>query len=127
MGVSYALYDEGAFRNELEGWDSANMQIAPESIRAVNNVLPQDRQITKVELGKYYGSKNNNTLRVIFNEPVLHPFNHIILKLLRISLTISRLCLAHQTLSTQIIKFGIGKKFYTYKYDFSSHNVDTYF
>ena len=74
MGVSYALYDEGAFRNELEGWDSANMQIAPESIRAVNNVLPQDRQITKVELGKYYGSKNNNTLRVIFNEPVLHPF-----------------------------------------------------
>ena len=74
MGISYALYDEGAFRNELEGWDSANMQIAPESIRTVNNVLTPDKQITKVELGKYYGSKDNNTLRVIFNEPVLHPF-----------------------------------------------------
>ena len=67
MGVSYALYDEGAFRNELEGWDSANMQIAPESIRTVNNVLPQDRQITKVELGKYYGSEDKNSLRSAIN------------------------------------------------------------
>ena len=74
MGVSYALYDEGAFRNELSGWDSANMKIAPESLRVVNNILPTDQQIEEVDLGKYYGSKKNNTLRVIFNEPVLHPF-----------------------------------------------------
>ena len=73
MGVSYALYDEGAFRNELSGWDSANMKIAPESLRVVNNILPTDKQIEEVDLGKYYGSKEN-TLRVIFNEPVLHPF-----------------------------------------------------
>ena len=74
MGVSYALYDEGAFRNELSGWDSANMKIAPESLRVVNNILATDQQIEEVDLGKYYGSKKNNTLRVIFNEPVLHPF-----------------------------------------------------
>ena len=74
MGVSYALYDEGAFRNELSGWDSANMKIAPESLRVVNNILSSDQQIEEVDLGKYYGSKENNTLRVIFNEPVLHPF-----------------------------------------------------
>ena len=74
MGVSYALYDEGAFRNELSGWDSANMKIAPESLRVINNILPTDQQIEEVDLGKYYGSKKNNTLRVIFNEPVLHPF-----------------------------------------------------
>ncbi len=74
MGVSYALYDEGAFRNELSGWDSANMKIAPESLRVVNNILSTDQQIEEVDLGKYYGSKENNTLRVIFNEPVLHPF-----------------------------------------------------
>ena len=36
IGVSYALYDEGAFRNELKGWDASNMKIAPESIRAVS-------------------------------------------------------------------------------------------
>ena len=74
MGVSYALYDEGAFRNELTAWDSANMMIAPESLRTVNVVLPKAEQIKKVELGKYYGSKEKNSLRVIFNEPVLHPF-----------------------------------------------------
>ncbi len=31
VGVSYALYDEGAFRNELQGWDAGNMKIAPEA------------------------------------------------------------------------------------------------
>ena len=36
MGISYALYDEGAFRNELKGWDAGNMEIAPESLRAVS-------------------------------------------------------------------------------------------
>ena len=74
MGVSYALYDEGAFRNELEGWDSGNMEIAPESLRLINNVLPDENKVNKVELGKYYGNKDENTLRVVFNEKLLHPF-----------------------------------------------------
>ena len=74
MGVSYALYDEGAFRNDLQGWDAGNMKIAPESLRTVNSVLPKDKKVTEVELGKYYGEKSNNTLRVIFNEELLHPF-----------------------------------------------------
>ena len=55
MGISYALYDEGAFRNELKGWDAGNMEIAPESLRVINNVLSDKNQIEKVELGKYYG------------------------------------------------------------------------
>jgi hypothetical protein len=74
MGVSYAYYDEGAFRNELKGWDAGNMEIAPESLRVINNVLPRKDRIRKVELGNYYGDKKNNTLRVIFNERLLHPF-----------------------------------------------------
>ena len=74
MGVSYALYDEGAFRNDLQGWDAGNMKIAPESLRTVNSVLPKDKKLTEVELGKYYGESSNNTLRVIFNEELLHPF-----------------------------------------------------
>ena len=74
MGVSYALYDEGAFRNELKGWDAGNMKIAPESLRVVNSVLPDSERIKEVELGKYYGDKSNNTLRVVFNEELLHPF-----------------------------------------------------
>ena len=74
MGVSYALYDEGAFRNDLQGWDAGNMKIAPESLRTVNSVLPTEKKVTEVELGKYYGESSNNTLRVIFNEELLHPF-----------------------------------------------------
>ena len=74
MGISYALYDEGAFRNEFKGWDAADMQIAPESLRTVNYVLKKDEKIKIVEIGKYYGQVENQTSRVIFNEPVLHPF-----------------------------------------------------
>ena len=74
MGISYALYDEGAFRNELKGWDSGNMEIAPESLRVINNVLSDENKIDQVELGKYYGDKKDRSLRVVFNEKLLHPF-----------------------------------------------------
>jgi len=71
VGVSYALYDEGAYRNEFGNGD---MRVAPEALRAVNSGLPQESAITTVELGKYYGDKNQRTLRIVHNERVLHPF-----------------------------------------------------
>ena len=74
VGVSYALYDEGAFRNDLSGWDAADMTIAPESLRTVNSVLRLEDTVSTIKLGKYYGDQANNTLRVIFNEKLLHPF-----------------------------------------------------
>ena len=74
VGVSYALYDEGAFRNDLTGWAAADMTIAPESLRTVNSVLRLEDTVSKVELGRYYGDQTNNTLRVVFNEKLLHPF-----------------------------------------------------
>ena len=49
-------------------------RIAPESITAVNSGLIEKDHISTVELGKYYGSMDTNTLRVVFNEPLLHPF-----------------------------------------------------
>ena len=56
MGVSYALYDEGAFRTSW--WMGfCQHEIAPESLRVVNNILSTDQQIEEVDLGKYYGSK----------------------------------------------------------------------
>ena len=74
IGVSYALYDEGAFRNELSNWDAANMEIAPESLRVVNSIYDQNEQISKVELGRYYGESEDRSIRVVFNEKLLHPF-----------------------------------------------------
>ena len=72
VGVSYAFYDEGAYRNELKNGD---MRYAPEAIRAVNSgLVPGSEGITEVELGRYYGSKDNRTLRVVHNERILHPF-----------------------------------------------------
>lgn len=72
IGVSYALYDEGAYRNELENGD---MRRAPEALRVVN--LGRDQglpELTEVELGRYYGDLETRELRVIYNERILHPF-----------------------------------------------------
>jgi len=71
VGVSYAFYDEGAYRNELKNGD---MRVAPESLRAVNSGLPPGLHVATVELGKYYGNKRARTLRIVHNERVLHPF-----------------------------------------------------
>ena len=79
VGVSYALYDEGAFRNEAEAnesrWAKADMRTAPEALRVVSSSLgPDAPPLEAVELGRFYGDANERTLRVVHNEPVLHPF-----------------------------------------------------
>ena len=72
VGVSYAFYDEGAYRNELKNGD---MRKAPEALRTVNSGFgPGEAAIEEVELGRYYGDKDEKTLRVVYNEMVLHPF-----------------------------------------------------
>jgi hypothetical protein len=72
IGVSYALYDEGAYRNELGHGD---MRVAPEALRAVNSGLTAGAlPLTEVAIGSYYGNADAKTLRVVHNERVLHPF-----------------------------------------------------
>jgi hypothetical protein len=72
VGVSYAYYDEGAYRNELKNGD---MRFAPEAIRTVNSGLKSSNSsIEEVEIGRYYGNKLDRTLRIVHNEMVLHPF-----------------------------------------------------
>ena len=72
VGVSYAFYDEGAYRNELKNGD---MRFAPEAIRTVNSGLKSSNSnIEVVEIGRYYGNKLDRTLRIVHNEMVLHPF-----------------------------------------------------
>ena len=71
-GLSYALYDEGAFRN-ING--DGDMRYSPEAIGLVNSGL-QDKEKVKdtLSIGKYYGSTGNRTLRIVHNEKLLHPF-----------------------------------------------------
>ncbi len=78
VGMSYAYYDEGAFRNELKNGD---MRHAPEALRLVNSGrLPGAEEIIEVEIGRYYGDKSEANLRVVHNEMVLHPFQPYILE-----------------------------------------------
>ncbi|MFT5138777.1 MAG: hypothetical protein ACI9H8_000714 [Lysobacterales bacterium] len=72
VGVSYALFDEGAYRNELGHGD---MRIAPEALRAVNSGLPTGASpLLEVKINSYYGDLGDRTLRVVHNERILHPF-----------------------------------------------------
>ena len=72
VGTAYAFYDEGAYRNELKHGD---MRKAPEALRLVNSGLGQEAApLEEVALGQYYGDAGKRTLRVVYNERVLHPF-----------------------------------------------------
>ena len=70
VGLDYALYDEGAFRTEL---GHARLRTAPEALRLVNPIFPDDQELSEVEIGKYYGAATNRTLRVVHNTPDIHP------------------------------------------------------
>ena len=78
VGMSYAFYDEGAYRNELK---SADMRRAPEALRLVNSARgSREPYIDEVILGKYYGDVRRNNLRVVHNERILHPFQPYIVE-----------------------------------------------
>jgi dienelactone hydrolase len=71
VGISYAKYDEGAYRNELKNGD---MRFAPEALRLVNSGLKSSDSVEQVVVDRYYGHSAERTLRVVHNEPLLHPF-----------------------------------------------------
>lgn len=72
LGISYALYDEGAYRNENKNGD---MRRAPEALRLVNSGRGSSApQVEQVELGRHYGSRHDRSLRIVHNERLLHPF-----------------------------------------------------
>ncbi len=78
VGMSYAYYDEGAYRNELK---SADMRRAPEALRLVNSGRDAlEPRVNEVALGKYYGNIERNNLRVVHNERILHPFQPYIVE-----------------------------------------------
>jgi hypothetical protein len=51
------------------------MRLAPEALRLVNSGRdPETPAVEEVEIGRYYGGAASRTLRVVFNERVIHPF-----------------------------------------------------
>ena len=72
VGMSYALYDEGSWQNELQHGDMKN---APEAIRLVNSGrFKTEDPIESINIGYYYGEIDQRTSRVVYNEKTLHPF-----------------------------------------------------
>ena len=71
VGLSYALYDEGAWQNKLGHGD---MRFAPESLCLINHQINNGASLDSIEIGQYYGELSNRTLSIVHNEKVLHPF-----------------------------------------------------
>lgn len=71
MGASYALYDEGAFRNASP---SADVRYMEETILFVNTglSLAGEDNVETIEAGRIYGNQYTNTLRIVNNEVTIH-------------------------------------------------------
>lgn len=84
MGMDYALYDEGAFRNKVntsapEGYSKADMRWAIESHDFVNSGLVKAGidpigYGTEIEIAKIYGNPNLRNMRQVFNTETIHAF-----------------------------------------------------
>lgn len=71
IGIGYALYDEGGYRNKNHNGD---LRHAPEAIAVINSGLPKSQHVDHVVIGKGYGSAANRTYRVAYNDRTIHPF-----------------------------------------------------
>ena len=71
VGIGYALYDEGGYRNKNHNGDLRN---APEAIAVINSGLPKSQHVDHVVIGKGYGSAVDRTYRVAYNDHTIHPF-----------------------------------------------------
>jgi hypothetical protein len=84
MGLDFALWDEGAFRNKIntlapEGTSSSDMHWSVEAHDFVNSGLAQQGLSpiglgTPLDLGYLYGNPNLRNLRVVNNTPTIHAF-----------------------------------------------------
>ena len=69
VAMDYAYFDEGAFRNAT---GHARMAEAPEALRLVNSVFPEEKK-TQINLGEVYGNPADRTMRVVYNTRTIHP------------------------------------------------------
>ena len=69
IGMDYAYFDEGAFRNQK---GTADMHDAPEALRLVNSIFPNDK-VSMVKIGQAYGDPAKRSMRVVYNTRMLHP------------------------------------------------------
>ena len=76
VGADFAYFDEGGYTYPEKVENFSNPANAPESLAIINSVLPADKQVTSIVIGKYYGDAATKTLRVIYNPREIHPWEH---------------------------------------------------
>mgnify|MGYP000509872429 CR=1 FL=1 len=84
LGMDYALYDEGAFRNQVndsapEDASKSDLTWAIESHDFINAGLEKEGAETipyseQIEIGKIYGNPNLGNMRQVFNTETIHAF-----------------------------------------------------
>ena len=74
VGCLYGALEEGGYSAS-----TGNGRIvgdAVEGVEMINSGLPEGQKITSVEEGKFYGNKEDGTLRVIYQPKITHPLIH---------------------------------------------------
>lgn len=71
IGLGYAKYDEGGYRNIQKNGD---LRTAPEALAMINSGLPKSEHISKIDIGRGYGNVADRTYRVAYNDTTIHPF-----------------------------------------------------
>lgn len=74
IGVNLGYYDENGYVFTRKNSDLSGD--CPESLYFINYFLPEEQQITSVEIGKFYGSVEEENLRVVYNPKEIHPWQH---------------------------------------------------
>lgn len=71
MGFLYGLLEEGGY-----GSSTGTADLRGSSTEALDMVNSSDPSVTSVEEGKFYGSKEDGTLRVLYQPNTTHPLIH---------------------------------------------------
>lgn len=71
LGLGYARYDEGGYRNVNGDGDLTD---APEAIAFINSGLPKSQHVTSVDTDTPYGDASDRTYRIANNDETIHPF-----------------------------------------------------
>lgn len=74
VGINLGSHDENSYVFTRQNADLSGD--CPESLAFVNYSLPEDQRTTAVEIGKFYGSLEDETFRVVYNPNELHIQQH---------------------------------------------------
>lgn len=74
VGVLQGQYDEGGHARPRA--DSIYLPTDAELLALVNSIQPEGEALAEGEVGRYYGDAADGTLRVFYNDPGTHPWQH---------------------------------------------------